>query len=124
MQWIIDQRLPLFINSDLYSEYLLCHSLQSSSKHILGKLLHDRSTVSGEVRKRSSRQRSSRTRSSRRRSSASHTPRRSNEFEYPGKAEMKRFKMFLKDKSGLKNWLYCIDFTQLRNMTIETDKNK
>ena len=33
---LVEQRLPLFINSDLYSEYLLCHMLRSSSKYILG----------------------------------------------------------------------------------------
>ena len=31
-----EQWLPLFIDSDLYSEYLLCHMLQSSSKYTLG----------------------------------------------------------------------------------------
>ena len=39
MQWVIEQRLPLFLTSDLYSEYKLCKLLTSSARPFIHKLL-------------------------------------------------------------------------------------
>lgn len=115
-QWIIEHRLPMFICSDLYAEYLLSNVLWKSSNQFIiksfganqPKLTSDYN--SGDFRKVSSRKSSSRTRSL-------------HDELVNCKPCMTKFKNYLQNKSGLKNWLYCIDLYQMKYCT-STDRER